>query len=91
MSSYKAIYIRVYGIVQGVGFRALVKRWAKEMDLKGYVRNLSDGSVEIHIEGYEHIIQNFIERLKHEAPVDIWDMEISEVSPRGYSDFYIAF
>ncbi len=91
MNTYKAIYIKVYGIVQGVGFRALVKRWAKEMDLKGYVRNLPDGSVEIHVEGYDYIIQNFIERLKSEAPVDIWDMEIREVSPRGYDDFYITF
>jgi len=61
------------------------------MNLKVYVRILSDGSVEIHVEGYEHIIQNFVERLKHEASVDIWDMEIGEASPRGYSDFYIAF
>ncbi len=36
----------VCGRVQGVGFREFVRRTALHLDLKGYVCNLSDGSVE---------------------------------------------
>ncbi len=42
----KVLY-KVHGIVQGVGYRALVKRMADACNLSGYVRNLDDGSVEI--------------------------------------------
>lgn len=36
----------VRGRVQGVGFRAYVLRQARALSLRGFVRNLSDGSVE---------------------------------------------
>ncbi len=45
------IHLFVFGRVQGVFFRANTQRWAKELGLKGWVRNLPDGSVEIVAEG----------------------------------------
>lgn len=39
--------IRVEGRVQGVGFRAFVARAAARLKLAGWVRNRSDGAVEI--------------------------------------------
>jgi acylphosphatase len=42
---------RVYGRVQGVGFRAYVWREARQLDLGGWVRNRFDGSVEVLAEG----------------------------------------
>lgn len=42
----------VHGRVQGVYFRAFVKDHAKELGLKGYVRNLSGGrAIEVWAEG----------------------------------------
>ena len=41
----------VEGQVQGVGFRWWVKGRATELELRGYVRNLSDGSVEVQAVG----------------------------------------
>ena len=37
---------RVYGSVQGVGFRYFVQRAARQAGLTGWVRNLPDGTVE---------------------------------------------
>jgi len=37
----------VHGRVQGVGFRAFVWRVAADLGLRGWVRNLRDGSVEV--------------------------------------------
>jgi acylphosphatase len=41
----------VTGRVQGVGFRWFVLRWARELGLTGFVRNLPDGSVEVVADG----------------------------------------
>lgn len=43
----------VSGRVQGVGFRYFCQATAIESNLKGWVRNLSDGTVELHVEGDE--------------------------------------
>lgn len=42
---------RVTGRVQGVGFRWFTLKAARARKLRGYVRNLSDGSVEVVVEG----------------------------------------
>lgn len=42
---------KVYGIVQGVGFRYFVKREAQSLGITGWVRNCPDGSVEVVGEG----------------------------------------
>ncbi len=59
--------IIVQGIVQGVGFRPTVYRIAKEMQLKGSVRNLGN-SVEIILEGTRGQIEQFAENLKKNKP-----------------------
>jgi len=42
---------RVEGRVQGVGFRAWTRRTARTLGLRGWVRNLPDGAVEVQVEG----------------------------------------
>lgn len=54
----------IEGDVQGVGFRMFVKRKAEELKLKGWVRNLWDGSVEVIVEGDKRIITILLSSLK---------------------------
>ena len=48
------LHVRVTGIVQGVGFRWFVRERARRLGLAGWVRNLSDGSVEVAAAGDAH-------------------------------------
>jgi acylphosphatase len=47
-------HLTVRGRVQGVGYRAACCQKARELDLNGWVRNRSDGSVEVQAEGSLH-------------------------------------
>ncbi len=49
----------VSGRVQGVGFRFFVERVANQLGLRGYVRNLADGSVEAYAIGSEVLLEEF--------------------------------
>ena len=58
----------VYGRVQGVFFRAFVSRRAMELDLSGYVRNISGGAVEVQAEGERKQLEKLIDYLKVGPP-----------------------
>ncbi|WP_096439589.1 acylphosphatase [Alteribacter populi] len=54
----------VSGKVQGVGFRNFTQQTAAEENMKGWVRNLPDGTVEFEAEGDEKAVETFVKRLK---------------------------
>ena len=60
-------YIRVRGLVQGVGFRPFVFRLAQEMGLSGWVRN-DGGGVEIEVQGTPGGVSALMARMVGEAP-----------------------
>ena len=57
----KAAIIKVYGRVQGVGFRFYTNKKAVELNISGYVQNKPDGSVYIEAEGDETNLLTFID------------------------------
>lgn len=57
--------IVVTGRVQGVYYRATAKQMADILGLKGFVRNETDGSVYIEVEGDEEMIVKFIQWCHH--------------------------
>ncbi|MGB3758076.1 MAG: carbamoyltransferase HypF [Rivularia sp. (in: cyanobacteria)] len=59
--------IRIYGTVQGVGFRPTVYRIAKELKLNGDVCNDGEG-VLIRVCGNQESIEEFIKRIQQESP-----------------------
>lgn len=62
-----ALFVRVKGVVQGVGFRPFVHRLALRHALDGWVRNRADG-VEIAIEGEHEELHAFVRELRSDAP-----------------------
>ena len=50
----------VQGRVQGVGYRANTRRMANKLNLKGWVRNLRNGDVELLVEGHEVEVDRLI-------------------------------
>ncbi len=59
--------IKIWGVVQGVGFRPFVAKLADEMKVKGQVLNLG-GLVQISITGTNREIEMFLARLQGEKP-----------------------
>ena len=58
------VEFRVTGRVQGVAFRAFVKRTALQMDLVGWVQNNPDGSVSGYAEGEQGMVIEFIKQVQ---------------------------
>ncbi|MCD6363323.1 MAG: acylphosphatase [Synergistetes bacterium] len=58
---------RIYGLVQGVGFRYFVKREARSLGITGWVRNMPDGSVEVIAEGEKNALKLLLSLL-HKGP-----------------------
>ena len=59
----KGLLLNVTGVVQGVNFRWFVQRVAQNLGVKGYVKNLYDGSVEAYAEGEEGVLNAFLEEV----------------------------
>ncbi len=51
------------GRVQGVGFRYFAERWAAQLGISGYVKNLWDGSVEVYAIGDHAAMEEFKRQL----------------------------
>ena len=87
------IHVFVSGIVQGVFFRSETRRIAKNLNIKGWVRNLPDGRVELIAEGEKDKIDNLIEFLKKgpsSARVDNVDVKTEEYRDE-FEDFTIEY
>ena len=77
-------HLVVKGRVQGVGFRWFVVDAARRLELAGWVRNLDDGSVEIHAAGAEHALKE-LEALISKGPpgARIAQIHVTEASAGG--------
>ncbi len=82
--------VRVYGIVQGVGFRPFVYTLAHRFQLTGWVRNTSSG-VEIEVNGSQQNIHSFLQALYDDKPplARIDRLESEPCLPNGYQQFDI--
>lgn len=89
-STEQGAVINIRGVVQGVGFRPFIYRLAIQHHLYGWVRNTS-GNVEIEVEGKESEVNDFINKLKAQAPPQarIEQIQITTSPVKGYENFKI--
>ncbi len=86
----KSLIINVYGRVQNVGFRYYTHKKANEMGILGFVKNKSDGSVYIEVEGEEdrlNLFRNWISKGPQWANVE--NIKIQEQPIQGFKDFRV--
>ena len=57
----KSIRVYITGTVQGVFFRGFIKENAERYNVKGFVRNLEDGRIEIFLEGHVNDVNKMAE------------------------------
>jgi acylphosphatase len=70
----------VSGRVQGVGYRYFAARAARELQLAGWVRNLSDGRVEAYASGAAPKLEDFEGRLRTGPPASVVrSLEVEDV------------
>ena len=86
----KRLLVRVYGRVQGVGFRYFTLSKANLLNIKGFVRNMPDGSVFVDCEGDEENLKVFLEYLKKGPSFAYVErLDVEEAAPLTYRDFVI--
>ena len=86
----EAIHIIVHGRVQGVWFRAGTKERADELGLFGWVKNQSEGTVEIHAEGKKLQLENFILWCRKGTPAaNVTSLDLNLTSLQNFRSFEI--
>lgn len=86
-------HLVIKGRVQGVGFRHFTKKNAESLGVNGWVKNLSNGDVEVVVQGEEDQVNEMIEHLKSgPAPAkvqEVREVDGDESSNRSYDGFLI--
>ena len=73
-----AVKVNIKGFVQGIFFRASTKETADSLGLKGWVRNLPDGSVEAFFEGEDDKVKEAVRWCRSGPP----SARVSEVDEK---------
>ena len=86
-------HVFVEGRVQGVFFRYETSRIAKSLDVKGWVRNLPDGRVEVVFEGEKENVEEMVKFCRRGPPgAQVDDVEVKWETYRGeFSGFEIRY
>ena len=96
MENEKTVCLRVYGIVQGVGFRPTVSRHALDTGVRGIVSNTGP-YVEIIAQGESSQVESFVDAVINDPPVravilktDREEIDSSDERYRKYDEFSIV-
>ena len=84
----KTVRIKISGTVQGVFFRKFIADEAAKIKVKGHVRNLDSGEVEVVIEGSPEEVDKMIAVCKKGAPHSVVkSTDVQELNHIGFDDF----
>ncbi len=76
------------GRVQGVGFRWTCQHVSKNFDVTGFVKNISDGTVELVVEGEGDELGRFLGQIAERMGGNIHFADITEQPPTGEFDAF---
>lgn len=79
----KTLHCIISGKVQGVWFRAWTQDQANNLNIKGWVRNLADGKVEVLAQGEEKDLEELKKRLLTGSPLS----RVEKVESKYLDDF----
>ena len=84
------VHVLITGDVHGVGFRQFIRYQARKYSIKGWVKNLPNGSVEAIFEGPEENVRKMINFAK-KGPIlaDVKNVDVKEIPDEGFEDFNI--
>jgi len=87
-----AKHIIFTGHVQGVGFRFTAHRMASRRQLTGFVRNRSDGTVEMLAQGPAEDIDDCVQDISESLAGYVRETLIDDIPPDPkYTDFKLTF
>ncbi len=81
----KSTRLFITGSVQGIFFRQFIKEHADKNNVKGYIRNLEDGRVEVFLEGSNDNVESMMKVCK-QGPKHAHIRNIEE-KPETFQDF----
>lgn len=90
----RTVNLLISGRVQGVGFRWFTQKEAQKRHIQGYVRNLSDGRVEVEVHGDADAIDDLIDSLYSGPPSGrVDEISINELArpSSDYDSFSITY
>lgn len=88
----RRVHVFISGQVQGIGFRGFVRRKAKQIGIKGWVKNLEDGRVEAVFEGKDRKVKEVLEECRKGPPFSVVDkIEIVKEKVQGERGFEIKY
>ena len=86
------LHLKIHGHVHDVGFREITVKKANELGLVGYVKNMSDGTVEVVAEAEEETLKKLLEWCKigprHARVIQV-DEEWQGVNKKTFNNFSI--
>ncbi len=86
----KHLKLKITGKVQGVWYRASMQKEAKQLDVSGYVKNESDGSVFAEVEGDHLMLKRLVDWCwKGSDLAKVSNVFVEEGEIEGYESFEV--
>ena len=86
----KTLRIWISGTVQGVMFRKFIEDEANKIGIRGFVRNMEDGRVEVVAEGIDERVNAMLEICKRgTVHAAVKEVQVQEIKNQGFVGFKI--
>lgn len=87
----KTLRVYITGTVQGVLFRKYIEEQANKIGIRGFVRNLNDGRVEVIMEGRDDKVNEMLDILRQGTQhAQVRNVEVEELKHQGFEGFKIS-